>query len=116
MESSESWEVRFSPTALEDLSEIIQFLLNNEDRESAGELFELILREGRSRLATMPLRGRVVPELESVTGQYREIRVKSWRVVYRAIPEQRIVRIMLIVHVRRDIQDMLLGRLLGSYG
>ncbi len=112
MGSSELWRVRFSGSALEDLVGIIQFLLDNENVEFAKELAGLIRKEGEDRLKTLPLRGRVVPELETVTKQYREIRIKSYRLIYRPVSEQRTVRILLIAHVKRNIQDMLLSRVL----
>lgn len=112
MESDKTWVVQFSGSAHEDLVGIIQFLLENESIEFAKELSGLIRKEGERRLKTLPLRGRAVPELESVTKEYREIRVKSYRLIYRAIPERQIVRILVVAHVKRNIQDMLIGKIL----
>lgn len=112
MESDKTWAVQFSGSAHEDLVGIIQFLLENESVEFARELSELIRKEGEEWLKAFPLRGRIVPELESVTSKYREIRVKSYRLIYRPIAEQQTVRILVVAHVKRNIQDMLISKIL----
>lgn len=107
MESNAAWKVRFSGLAVEQLTEIFQYLLDSGDADYAGELVGLIRSEGRARLAALPFRGRVVPELLEVTRRYREIRVQSYRLIYRVIPERQSVIILLVAHVKQDIRETL---------
>jgi plasmid stabilization system protein ParE len=77
----------------------------------AKELSALIQTDARNRLATLPRRGRPVPELEHCQ-ECREIHIQSYRILYQPIETDRTVWILLVVHARRAIQDMLRRRLL----
>lgn len=112
MESNDIWRVQFSGRANQHLSGILEYLLDRDEAEFALELLKLIRAEGKARLQTLPKRGRVVPELETVTTKYREIRVKSYRLIYRAVEDQRTVRILVVAHVKQDIQELLLTTLI----
>ena len=80
--------------------------------ESAKALSTLIQTDARKRLATLPYRGRLVPELEGISQECREIHVKSYRIIYQPFEADRTVWILLIAHARRSLQDMLRNRLL----
>ena len=53
-----------------------------------------------------------MPELESITRQYRELRFNSYRLIYRVRPECGTVLILVITHVKRNIQTLLTRGLL----
>ena len=112
MVSSGFWDVTFAAGALEDLLEIIQCILENDGTESAKELSSLIQTDAKKRLTTLPCRGRLVPELEHIGQECREIHVTSYRIMYQPIEADRTVWILLVAHSRRSIQDMLRNRLL----
>lgn len=77
---------------------------------------ERILRRIRSRarsLARAPLRGRVVPELLSFGMRaWRELVVSPYRLIYRV--EAHAVLVLAVFDGRRDLEDILLERLLRS--
>ena len=110
--SDADWKVQFVGSARDDLIEIIRYILENDGLESAKEMMALIRQDVKQRLKTLPHRGRLVPELETISREYREIRVKPYRIIYRAIDEQKTVRILVVAHVKRSIHDMLLNRLI----
>jgi len=91
---------------------IVDYLLENEGADFAGEFAKLIRAEAERRLKTLPLRGRVVPEVDTISKNYREIRVKSYRLIYTILPERNTVSVLMIAHVKRDIEEMLLSHLL----
>ncbi len=63
-------------------------------------------------LYSFPERGRVIPELlEFNILQYREIIIDPWRVVYKVI--ERHAFVMSVLDSRRNIEDILLDRLIN---
>ena len=113
MDSSTEWDVRFTAAAREHIQEIIEYLLEREGREFARSFTSALRNEATERLKTFPFKGRTVPELETLTKEFREIRFTSYRLIYRANPQTRTVRILLIAHIKRDIEDLLLSTILG---
>lgn len=112
MTAEKPWEVKFAAGALEDLLEIIRYILENAGVESARELSALMQGDVKKRLSTLPHRGHLPPELEHIGQECREIHVKSYRVIYQPLEADHIVWILLIAHSRQAIQDMLRKRLL----
>ncbi|HXT98179.1 MAG TPA: type II toxin-antitoxin system RelE/ParE family toxin [Polyangia bacterium] len=78
----------------------------------AEQILERIVARGES-LQTSPERGRTPPELRAIGDRsWREVMEAPWRLVYR-IAERR-VEIHAVFDGRRDLDDVLLERLLGS--
>lgn len=62
-------------------------------------------------LKTLPERGRVVPELAAFgIRTYRELLVTPWRIIYRI--SGRTVYVLAVLDGRRNVEDVLLDRLL----
>lgn len=114
MDSSTKWDVRFTAAAADHMREIAHYLLENEGRNFAREFTAELRNVGKERLETLPLKGRTVPELETLTREFREIRYKSYRLIYRANPRTLTVRILLVAHEKRSIDDILLRTILGT--
>lgn len=112
MPGSAPWSIYFAAGALGDIAEIVQCLLENDGPEMAKELTALIRSDAKQRLMHWPLRGHPVPELQNIAAGYYEIHVKFYRIIYQPVAENRTVRILLVAHARRSIQDMLRNRLL----
>ena len=103
------YRVLWTRTASGDLAEIIDFIAgDNPDRASRilGKI-----EQAAGKLAVMPLRGRVVPEL-AVFGirNYRQIVYSPWRIVFRVAGREVIV--LAVLDGRRHLEDLLLARLL----
>jgi len=102
-------DVIWTDTAKKDLNEIIEY--------SAQDLIEIAIqkyekiKEAAGPLALFPDHGRVIPELlkHNIT-KYKELIISLWRLMYKV--ENNIVYIMASIDGRRNIEDILLQRLL----
>lgn len=95
--------------AANDLKAIIQYI-HRDNPKTAVNLFTK-LKAAASDLALFPERERIVPELLAHgIGHYRELIVPPWRIMYRFSEER--VYILAVIDARRNIEDVLLGRLI----
>jgi plasmid stabilization system protein ParE len=102
-------EVFWSHTAQEDLKEIIEYIAT-EDLPAAFRILEQI-RAKAGDLVSLPERGRLVPELKDQgIGLYRELVVPPWRILYRITGRK--VHVLAVIDSRRNVEDILLLRLL----
>lgn len=108
MAETKSYQVLWTHTAQQDLTEIIEYIAQDSDGDALAILHKLETKA--ALLVTLPNRGRVVPELlHTGISQYRELISAPWRIVYRV--DNRQVLIMAVLDSRRDLQTVLLGRL-----
>jgi toxin ParE1/3/4 len=64
-------------------------------------------------MARMPQRGRIVPELKILgVDIYRESIIGPWRIVYRILDLD--VLVVAVIDGRRNLEDILLNRLIRS--
>jgi toxin ParE1/3/4 len=104
-------QVQLTRDAAADLEEIGEFLLEREGALRAGQILDR-LEELISGLSRLPRRGKVPPELERLgIAEYRQLAAAPWRIVYRV--DGAAVQVMLIADGRRDLQSLLLRRLIG---
>ncbi len=102
------YKVFWSETAEEDLKSIIEYIYADNPQAARDSLKKI--KTKASALRSFPQRGRVVPELkEHGILQYRELMVPPWQVIYR-ISGQR-VYVLSVIDSRRNIEDILLARL-----
>ena len=103
------YRVRWTRTAEYDLAEIIRFIAADNPANARAVLRRL--RSAANRLNNLPLRGRCPPELADLSlAQYRELICKPWRILYRA--EERRVLVLAVLDGRRQLEDILLERLI----
>ena len=108
MASPRSYVVEFAAVTQGDLQAIVEFIAA-DDPGAALRVFDQIAARCAT-LKQMPERGRVVPELAAFgLHTYRELVVSPWRVVYRI--SGKIVFVLAVVDGRRNIEDVLLDRL-----
>ena len=108
MAEIKSYQVWWTHTAQQDLTEIIDYIAQDSVADALAILHKLEAKA--ALLITLPDRGRVVPELlHTGISQYRELISAPWRIVYRV--ENRKVLIMAVLDSRRDLQVVLLNRL-----
>ena len=105
--------VRWTRSARRDLEGIVAYLA---DRSPQAALATLDRLEARAKsLTTLADRGRVVPELRRLhIRQYRELVVPPYRVIYRV--SGALVWILVLVDARRNLEDVLLDRLIRVEG
>lgn len=89
-------QVIWSPSALEDIDQIAQFIARDSSDESA--IFVGRLMEATDRLTSAPLSGRVIPEIGRP--DCREIIYRAYRIMYRRVGRD--VWITGVVHGARD--------------
>ena len=106
----ESFEIEWAAVAEDDLLGIVRFIADDDPGTALA-----ILRRIRARTAKLdraPKRGRIVPELlKHGIGRYREIVISPWRVIYRI--EGQKVYVVSVIDGRRNVEDILLARLLN---
>jgi len=104
-----SYEVLWASVAENDLLGIIIYIAE----DSSGNALKILskIKTRTSKLEHSPMRGRVVPELlcQGIS-LYREILVAPWRVIYKI--EGNKVFIVSVIDSRRNVEDILLARLL----
>jgi plasmid stabilization system protein ParE len=103
------WAVSARP----DLESIVSYLA---DRSPQAALTTLRRLESKARsLASSTARGRVVPELARLQiRQYRELITTPYRLIYRV--RSRDVLVLAVLDARRNLEDVLLDRLLRVEG
>jgi toxin ParE1/3/4 len=101
--------VEWATIAERDLAGIVEYIARDDPGAAAGVLDTLEAKA--SSLETLATRGRVVPELQRIQiREYRELLVKPYRLIYR-VEKLRVV-VLGVFDGRRDLEDILLDRLL----
>ena len=102
------FQVLWTDAARLDLERIVEFIA---EENPASALTALARLERRCRtLATLPERGRIVPETRAVDVlTYRELIEGPWRIVYRHDVDR--VHVMAVLDARRELSSLLLERL-----
>ena len=104
------YEIIWTNVAENDLKDIIEYISIDSHRNALTILKNI--KQSASNLYTVPERGRIVPELQAQgILQYRELIIPPWRLIYR-IDEQRIY-VLSVIDSRRNVEDILLSRLVG---
>jgi plasmid stabilization system protein ParE len=108
---SQKYNVIWADIAADDLKNIVEYIAD-DSLSNAQKAFDKIT-EKTSGLYLIPERGRLVPELkEQGILQYRELIYYPWRIIYR-ISENK-VYVLSVLDSRRNIEDILLKRLLNQ--
>jgi plasmid stabilization system protein ParE len=103
------YSIHWTKIAETDLEAIIEYIAY-ENIQAADELLENI-KTLVSELTSFPERSRIVPELrEFGMKKFRELIYKHWRIIYCISDES--IAIYAIFDSRRDLNDLLLERLL----
>ena len=102
-------DVIWTDTAKKDLNEIIEYIAQ-DSIEIAIQKYEKI-KETAEPLVLFPNQGRVIPELlkHNIT-KFKELIISPWRLMYKI--ENNVVYVMAVIDGRRNIEDILLQRLL----
>lgn len=102
------WAVYWSPEAHGDLEGIVEFIAGRGDVENALTIFERIAGCVDS-LATMPERGRAVPEVHlAIEPPLLELIEAPWRIMYAC--ERKRVIVTAIIDSRRNVSAVLESR------
>jgi plasmid stabilization system protein ParE len=96
------YHVVLSPSARADLRDIVRYI-SFDDPDRALEFGRFLVSRTRL-LAETPELGRIVPEFED--GSFREIIVRSYRVVYRLNYSLHLVEVIRFWHAARGTPEM----------
>jgi plasmid stabilization system protein ParE len=103
--------VQWAEVAVRDLEELIGYIAAVSPLDADRVLTRLETRA--AALESSPARGRIVPELSQFGMRaWRELVVRPYRIVYRI--ESDTVTVLAVFDGRRDLEDLLLERLLRS--
>jgi toxin ParE1/3/4 len=101
------YPVDWAITARDDLEGIAAFIAEDNPL-NALKVVERIEQRAAS-LATLPMRGRVVPELRwHGVMAFQELIERPWRIIYRIEPRR--VVVVSVLDGRRSLEDLLLDR------
>lgn len=104
------YTVGWTKTARNDLHGIVHYL-RQQSHAGAVSVFVLV-KEKALDLNRFPERGRIVPELQSQgVFHYRELIIAHWRLIYKLAGDS--VTVIAVLDSRRNLEDILLQRLLG---
>ncbi len=104
------YEIIWTNVAENDFKEIIEYITIDSHQNALTILKNI--RQRASTLYTLPERGRIVPELQAQgILQYRELIIPPWRLVYRI--DERKIYVLSVIDSRRNVEDILLSRLVG---
>ncbi len=107
--SAPPFRVAWTREATRDLVDIIAYVAVDSP-ENARRLLKKLRRRAGS-LESAPRRGRIVPELSGFgIRTFRELVSKPYRIIYRVAGDT--VYVLAVLDARRDLQDVLLERLL----
>ena len=105
------YNVLIPSSAAYDLQEIIDYI--SEDNASIALKILDRLESKINTLKNYPERGRVVPELLSQNIiEYHEIIEAPWRIIYKIVESN--VFILTVIDGRRNVQDILLRKLMNK--
>ena len=101
--------IKWTAPARDDVNEIIDYI-SKTNINYATKILESIEKNVK-KLDMFPERYRIVPELEKYGYLiYREIIVEYWKIIYKI--ENKFVYIMLIIDGRRNLEDILLKKMI----
>ena len=104
------YKVIWSDIAGQDLERIIKYIAIDSPANALKVLAKI--KKKSAALYKPPERGCIVPELqESNILQYREFIIDSWRMIYKVIWKE--VFVMSVIDSRRNVEDILLDRLVN---
>jgi plasmid stabilization system protein ParE len=105
----EKYLVNITQNAENDLNDIILFIAQNNPQNAIK-----IMEKMQARINTLdhsPYRGSYVPELLAKNiKEYRQIIESPWKIIYKV--DDDIVNILAIIDSRRNLQDILIKKLL----
>ena len=108
-EGIEQYVVNITVNAKKDLREIISYIARNNPKTALK-----ILEKIETKIDTLdhfPYRGGYIPELlKRNIKDYRQLLESPWRIIYKI--DKNVVNVLLIVDSRRNIQDILMERLI----
>jgi addiction module RelE/StbE family toxin len=106
---SPKYEVIWSEVAIRDLEQIVDYIQRDAPM-AAQRLFDRIVEQSKS-LESFPFRGRVMPELARFEVEtLRELLMPPYRLMY-SIESDR-VRVLAVFDGRRNLEDVILGRVI----
>ncbi len=110
--TTQEYRVEWAEVARRDLAGILTYILLDHRPETARKVFAR-LRDQAQNLRSLPLRGRLVPELARLQIRtYRELLIRPYRLIYRVQGDR--VLVVAVFDGRRNLEDVLLDRLLGA--
>jgi plasmid stabilization system protein ParE len=105
--------IKWTAPAREDINEIIEYI-SKTNIHYAVKILDT-MEKNVKKLDMFPQRHRIVPELEKYGYLlYREIIVEYWRIIYKI--ENNLVYIMLVMDGRRNLEDLLLKKMVLREG
>jgi len=108
-EGAKEFAVRISKAAKSDLREIVGYISKNNPMNALNALRRI--EDRMSSLSHFPEKGGYVPELlKNNIKDYRQLIEPPWRIIYKV--DDSVVNVLLIIDSRRNVQDILVRKLI----
>ena len=108
---NKKYAVIWASAAENDLARIIEYLAVDNPANALKVLDKL--KKKAANLHHSPKRGRIIPELQEYgIYQFRELIIAPWRLIYRVQMNE--VYVLAVLDSRRNIEDILLKRILDD--
>lgn len=108
---NKNYEVFWAEIAEQDLTAIIKYIHSDNPLAARNSLEKI--KTSALKLAALPQRGRIVPELlQQGILLYRELVVPPWRIIYRI--SDSVVFVLSVIDSRQNVEDILLDRLVRN--
>jgi toxin ParE1/3/4 len=105
-----SFQVFIISDAENDIIESYEYVLYNDSRQKANDVF-IEIQNACESLSELPERGHLPPELKNIgVLDYREIHCKPYRIIYQITGNK--VFVHCVLHGKRDIKELLEKRLI----
>ena len=105
------YTIKWTETARNDLESIIDYIAIDSPQNALSVLDRLETKV--KILEKFPKQGRIIPELEPYNYfMYREIIETPWRIIYKN--DSDIIYIMAIIDGRRNVEDILVKRMINN--
>jgi addiction module RelE/StbE family toxin len=111
LDGTKKYSVNIGKTAKNDLREIIRYISKNNPMNALNVIKRIV--NSINTLDHFPERGGYVPELlKNNIKDYRQLTESPWRIIYKI--DNNIVNVLMIIDSRRNVQDILVERLLSN--
>ena len=103
------YKIVWTKSARDDLMDIAKYIARDSIDIALKKI--TLIEEKVNGLRYFPMEGKNVPELEEYDeGEYKQIIIHPWRVIYSV--KQQTVHVLIVIDGRRDLQDILFKKLM----
>jgi addiction module RelE/StbE family toxin len=101
------YSVEYLPKAMQDMTEIVNYIGHELDNAEAAEKLAVELIESADRLIDFPYANPVYHAKKPLKQEYRKLKVHNYIMFYRVDELEKRITIARVIYSRRDYENML---------